>query len=114
MIVVRIEFADHRLDAFDYKDQLTEAVRFARKNLWCRHDVFVKDPVIFNHEVYVILEFGEGSNLNEDTFSIGKHLRGISKYLVSNYDFQKHKVGSRLLYFKRVGSDIYEMPSVQW
>ena len=93
---VLIEFANPKIRAVDHISDIREAVFYAQGNLLHRHHITLNMPIVIDGFVFVELYLPE--NIDEN-FSIGRHLRGISGYLLSKYgDFYKdYLVGARLL-----------------
>lgn len=99
---IMIEFADTSIRAIDYIQDIRKAAESAGLNLYSRYDVQLQYPMpTENDRVVVDIKIPERAI---DNFSIGNHLRGISMYLLSNYEerYRKHIVGKRLLNYIEV------------
>ena len=98
---VQIEFADPRIKAVDYIQDIRKAAANAGLNLYSRHNVQLQIPKLEGDRV--VLELKIPDELSE-TFAIGNHLRGLSNFLLSNWKerYQPYLFGKRLIYFRAV------------
>lgn len=96
---ILIEFADPRLKAVDQYMDIYKAVENAKRNLLVRHNIQLNTlPMIEDHNLFLEMHISEE---DAESFRPGNHLRGISKYLLNNFDgfYKKYLVGNRLLYY---------------
>lgn len=98
--VVEIYFADPSILIGDHVEDILEAIDWASANLRLRHRIRIRsiDCEIGTRSMMLTLELPD----NMLTFSAGNHLRGIANWLLKNKPdaYKKHRVGTRLLYFK--------------
>lgn len=94
---IQLEFADPRIHAIDHIQDIRKAAENAGINLFSRYNVRLQYPMLTEDD-RVVVEIGIPDDIVE-TFAIGKHLRGISNYLLSQYDnrYKNFLVGKRLL-----------------
>lgn len=105
---VRLEFANPRIQAVDHIYDIHKAVENAAFNLLVRHKIKISPPYITEtKKVIVEMEIPEEI---ADGFSIGNHLRSISKYLLFHYGFyyKQYTVGKRLLNYVDVTDEATE------
>lgn len=106
--VLKLEFANYRLDTLSRYDDIYHAAKHAQKNLWRRHGIFLSDPFILKDSIYVSIRFPDertkGSNSDEN---VARRLRGISKYLTQFEPYKSSCVGNRLLNYDDV-TDLYD------
>lgn len=95
---VQIDFADQRIKAIDHIQDIRRAVESASLNLNLRHNVVLQYPMPENGRVVLEIRLPEEM---VDSFSYGKRLRGISKYLLHNFGdrYRQYLVGNRLLVY---------------
>ena len=96
---VQIDFADRTVRAIDCIQDIRKAVERVGLNLNLRHDVILQYPMPDEND-RVILEIKIPEEKAAD-FNIGRHLRGISQYLLKTYEekYRNHQVGNRLLQY---------------
>ena len=96
---IQLEFADSRIQARYHIQDIRTAVENAGHNLFMRHRVRIKPPTVTDGGK-VIVEIDIPDEIKRK-FSIGYHLRGISKYLLDTYGdcYKKFLVGKRLLHY---------------
>lgn len=103
---VHIEFANPKIRAaWHLLPDISEAVEHASHNLYLRHKVKVKMPLIV-HDSKVIIKMEIPENIAEK-FNAGNHLRGVSQYLLKlrpDY-YKKFTIGNRLLFYVDVSND---------
>lgn len=95
--LVRLDFANPRINIVEHYDDVLAAVKHASHNLYCRHRVEVLDLYTDNDCLMLLLEIP--NSVTE--FRLGAHLTGISKYLLDKHEtvYRPYMVGSRLLFF---------------
>ena len=96
---VMIEFANPRIKVKDHLSDINKAIDHAKFNLYCRHHIRLNLLTISQIDKVVIeMEIPEEAIEN---FSIGNHLRGISKYLLKEYGnyYKNFTMGKRLFYY---------------
>lgn len=102
--LVRIDFASPEIDMSQNYKLICEAVTYASHNLCMRHDIILHQPILVDDEFdcycMMELEIPEGQINN---FNFGRHLRGISQYLLKRYPdkFSSYLIGTRLLFYKK-------------
>ena len=98
---VQIEFADPRLQAIDCFHDLQRAADSANLNLISRFGVKLEPLRPVNGRVFVDIQIPDHI---ADGFAIGRHLRGVSRWLLAYYPsrYTDFLVGKRLLGFKEV------------
>ena len=98
---VVIEFTNSKIRAVDRISDICEAVKHAQGNLWYRHHVILRMPIVTDGFVLVNLDIPEDI---ADNFNVGKHLRGMSKYLLSEYGYfyQDYLVKKQLLCYMEI------------
>lgn len=96
---IQLKFADPRIKAENHIRDICAAVENASHNLFMRHRVRITSPIITDNDK-VTVEIDIPDKIKR-SFSIGHHLRGISKYLLNEYGdcYKKLQVGKRLLYY---------------
>ena len=88
---VKLQFADSKIDILKHFNDVQQAIRFARINLWDRCEIMLYDPRVDNEEVFVTM-------VSEDKIdNVGHHLQGVSRYLLKSDFYKEHRVGTRLL-----------------
>lgn len=112
---IQLEFADPRIRAIDYIQDIRKAAENAGLNLYARYDVQLQYPLP-TPEGKVVVDIKIPEQI-ADTFAVGKHLRGISSYLISRCGerYQKFLVGKRLLNYIEVSNiqhDVKELAMV--
>ena len=103
---VQLRLAKPSENIVDYIEDISLAVEHVKYNLATRHHVDVSNlRVGFGNTLLLDLFIPEAISCS---FSIGRHLRGISKYLLSEfYDrYAQLLVGTRLLEYTNVENDI--------
>ena len=102
---VEIYFADPSILIGDHLEDVTEAINWASANLRLRHSIIVRkiDCEVGHRFVTITLEL-PNSMLE---LSAGRHLRGISKWLLKNRPdiYENHRVGNRLLYVRPLAQE---------
>lgn len=102
---IQIEFASPNIRAIDCVQDIRKAAEYAGLNLFSRYRVQLQYPMVSqNNKVYVDIRI---PNEIANTFAVGKHLRGVSSYLLDRCagKYQSYLVGKRLLNY-------IEMPSI--
>lgn len=96
---IQLKFADPRIQARNHIRDICSAVENASHNLFMRHRVRITPPIVTDNGK-VIVEIDIPDEIKR-RFSIGCHLRGISKYLLDEYGdrYKKFQVGKRLLHY---------------
>ena len=94
-----LEFADSRIHASDRLHDIREAAEYAGLNLFGRFEVRLGYPKL-TEKGDVMVEVGIPDTIAEN-FSVGNHLRGISRYLLRRYGdrYREYLVGKRLLLY---------------
>lgn len=102
---IQLEFADPSVRAIDYIQDIRKAAENAGLNLYSRYDVQLQYPMPTADDK-VVVEIKIPDEI-VDTFAVGNHLRGISKYLLNRCGdrYQKFLVGRRLLNYVEVSGD---------
>jgi hypothetical protein len=97
---VQIEFANSKIRAIDHIQDIRKAAESAGLNLYSRYDVQLQYPMPEGNNVVVEIRIPE----KHADFTIGKHLRGISNYLLSKRGeyYRPYLVGNRLLNYSDV------------
>lgn len=105
---IRLEFADPSVRAIDYIQDIRKATENAGLNLYSRYDVQLQYPMPTTDDK-VVVEIKIPDEIVE-TFAVGNHLRGISKYLLNQCGdrYQKFLVGKRLLNYVEASESDYE------
>lgn len=107
---IRIEFASPSIKAIDHLSDIQEAVVYASKNL-LRNEIRMSNVYTKDDKVFVNLLVPEE---RYPKFRIGRRLRGISVFLLKqNPQYQKYKVGTRVLFFLDVSKEIDDAPKTQ-
>ena len=98
---VCIDFASPAIFAAEYFDRLKEAVYGVSCNLWIRHKTRIRINKEGEYLVVLTLQIPDDS---AESFSFGRHLRGIAQYLLRDYpeEFEQYRVGNRLLVYKEL------------
>ena len=98
---VQIEFADSNIRAIDNIQDIRKAAENAGLNLFSRYDVQLQYPMPDGDRVVVEIMIPDEI---AETFAVGNHLRGISKFLLSRCGdrYQPYLVGKRLLNYTEV------------
>ena len=101
---IQFVFADTKLKAFDCFDDIWQAARFTQHNLYYRHGIVINRPIVTENN-FVTMTMRVPNHLIS-SFSTGRHLRGISAYLLRKHPdkYKPHLVGTRLLYYVEVQS----------
>lgn len=101
---IQIEFADPRIKAIDHIKDIRDAADNAGLNLYARYDVQLQYPMPERGRVVVEIRIPENI---VDTFQVGRHLRGISDYLLGRCGkkYQQYLVGKRLLNYIELSGD---------
>ena len=104
---VQIEFADSNIRAIDHIQDIRKAAENAGLNLFSRYDVQLQYPMPDGDRVVVEIMIPDEI---AETFAVGNHLRGISKFLLSRCRNcnQPSFVGKRLLNYTEVKEDFRE------
>lgn len=103
-----VEFASPAILAIHHVlPDINEAVEHASHNLYVRHKVKIKMPLIVR-DGRVIIKM-EVPDEKAEKFSPGNHLRGISGYLLKKRPdyYEKFRIGKRLMSYADV-SWLYE------
>ncbi len=116
---IKIEFCNPLINIYQAIDDIIDAIKNASYNLYSRHGVKILKPILYTNEaVIIILNIPE---YFEKTFLVGRHLKGVSEYLLKQCDgrYNQYIVGTRLMkytelpnmYFENLGSisDMFEM-----
>ena len=92
---INICFANPKINMSDHLNDLIEAVTWASHNLAMRHRIKIEGPILKNDKWITIFVESE-----EEVQNIGRHLRGISIYLLKNKKcYSNYLIGKRLLYY---------------
>ncbi len=105
---IQLEFADPRIRAIDYIQDIRKAAENAGLNLYSKYDVQLQYPMpTVDNKVVVEIKIPEAI---ADTFAVGNHLRGVSSYLLSKCGdrYQRFLVGKRLLNYIEVSESDQE------
>ncbi|MBR2544609.1 MAG: hypothetical protein IKE93_00425 [Erysipelotrichaceae bacterium] len=99
---IQIEFASQKIKAIDCIQDIRKAAEYAGLNLYSRYDVQLQYPMPTSDD-RVVVEIKIPEKI-ADTFAVGNHLRGISKYLLDrcNNKYDDYLVGNRLLNYTDV------------
>ena len=94
-----IEFANRNIDAVDYISDISDAVTSVEKYLLTWRQISVMG--LYKVRNKVVLEIAIPGEISE-SFTPGRHLRGISKYLLSKKGsfYKPFLVGTRLLHYR--------------
>lgn len=105
---IQIEFANPSARAIDYIQDIRKAAEHAGNNLYSRYNVQLQYPMPTKDDK-VVVEIKIPENIAE-TFAVGNHLRGISKYLLNRFGdrYQRFLVGKRLLNYIEVTETNHE------
>ena len=111
--IVQLEFANSKINAVDYIQDIRKAVESASLNLYSRYGVKLQYPYLTS-DGKVLLEIKIPEKIVKD-FSIGNHLRGISNYLLRrNGDcYRDFLVGKRLLNYIELPSNYSSQERMQ-
>ncbi len=104
---VQLEFADPRIRAIDYIQDIRKAAENAGLNLFSRYRVRLQYPMPTDNDG-VVVDIVIPDEIAA-TFAVGNHLRGISSYLLSRCGgrYQEFLVGKRLLNYVEVTESDY-------
>ena len=99
---IKIEFASPNIKAIDALQDIVQAIKHATVNLKSRYDVTIEKLRVYSED-NVIIEMSIPISICEN-FSIGRHLKGISNYLLKqcNGKYDEYVVGKRLLFYTEV------------
>ncbi|MBP5495241.1 MAG: hypothetical protein J6X97_09095 [Lachnospiraceae bacterium] len=102
---VQLEFADPRIRAIDYIQDIRDAAKNASLNLYSRYDVQLQYPFC-TEDNRVIIEIRIPDNKISSFGNIGNHLRGLSTFLLTKYPntYNNYTVGKRLLIYVELDS----------
>lgn len=91
---IMIKFVNPSLNIYHAISDMSDAIKNASYNLYSRYGVTILKPVIYTDDAVVVK-----LKIPQNDFSIGRHLRGISKYLLEKCDdrYSRYVVGTRLL-----------------
>lgn len=116
---IKIEFCNPLINIHHAIDDIADAIKNASYNLYSRHGINILKPILYTSEAVIInLKIPE---YFEKTFSVGRHLKGVSEYLLKQCDgqYNQYVVGTRLMkytelpnmHFENLGyiSDMFEM-----
>lgn len=101
-LLVILTPADRRFRLEDHLTEIDEAIRFASCNLMARHHVALPyDAAEFLKPWSLIVPVFLPDGMKAEDFNVGRHLRGISKYLFKfNPELRKYRVGTRLFNYQ--------------
>ena len=111
---IQMEFASTEVRAIDHISDIRKAAEYAGVNLYSRYGVQLQYPMpTKDNKVVVEIKIPEEI---VGTFKIGKHLRGISKYLCDEKrygdDYKKVLVGNRLLNYIEISPSLQESSGI--
>lgn len=94
---VVIFFRDPKILMSEHLDKINEAVDHAEHNLCMRHNVKIQGRGLYSNGYAIDLDIPSDSD-----FNIGKHLRGLSIYLLKKYSsiYSPMKQGTSLLSYQ--------------
>jgi len=106
---VLISFTCSKIKAADHYNEIKDAVEKASHNLFVKHKVIVRYPLVrVVNSILITLEIPKDKS---ETFRIGNHLRGIANYLVkSNREYyDQYYVGNQLISYVDISD--FSIPS---
>lgn len=94
---INIYFADPEVSIKNHFSDVDKAIRHASHNLYSKHNIEIL-PSIELKDNHVTFEMTGDIDSN---FCFGRHLRGISNYLLKrcSYPYKDYRVGTRLLFY---------------
>lgn len=97
VLEVKIGYVNPKFDIREDRGPLRDAVEWASHGLAMRHRIRLEGPYYNDGDTYVRLSGIEF----DDNFNAGRHLRGISGYLMKNPYIKQfyYRKGKGLLYF---------------
>lgn len=100
-----IKFVNPSLNIYHAISDMSDAIKNASYNLYSRYGVTILKPVIYTDDAVVVK-----LKIPQNDFSIGRHLRGISKYLLEkcNDRYSRYVVGTRLLTYTELPDKYYD------
>ena len=112
IIKVQLEFADPTVKAIDHIQNLREASKSAGLNLFSRYDIQLQYPMPTNDDRVVVEVRVPDEDVDDFLQSLGRRLRGISKYLLDTYGktYRPMQIGNRLLNYIPIGDESIYMP----
>lgn len=110
---VLISFAKPLIYTPEVENDIRMAVKSASHNLWIQHKIDVSILKIWATSIgytVFILKLDIPNEI-QHTFSIGRHLRGISNYLLRycKKTYLPYKVGNRLLQYLEINEATYSI-----
>ena len=95
---IHIKFADPKVETVNHISEIFEGAKHAEHNLLVKNGMTLHMPYEANNKVFLKIDIPDECAEN---FNPGRHLRGISKYMLAEYGdiYKKHLVGTRLLYY---------------
>ena len=111
-IKVQLEFANPTVKAINHIHNIREASKYAGLNLYARYDIQLQYPMPTSDDRVVVEVKVPDEDLDDFVQSLGRRLRGISKYLLDNYGntYRPIQVGNRLLNYIHIGDDNTYLP----
>lgn len=85
----------------DHMDDITEAVIFAAKGLKNTHGIMLTYPVEYDYW-HVLVKMYIPDDM--EVYEVGRHLKGISRYLTKNYGYtyKPLRLGTRLFEYGEI------------
>ena len=99
--VVQVDFARPSMAACDHLEDIRAAVGSAKRNLYERHGVYIGNVRKVKNSSLVLFDLGIPEQY-VDSFSLGRHLRGVSDFLLKDPFYRSCKYGTRLLLYRKV------------
>ena len=102
---VQLEFADPRIRAIDYIQDIRNAAKNASLNLYARYNIQLQYPFV-TEDNRVIVEIRIPESKISNFGNVGNRLRGIAAFLISKYPdtYKDYIVGNRLLIYVELDS----------
>ena len=94
---INLYFADPEVSIKNHFADIDKAIKHASHNLYSRHKIEIL-PSVKLEDNHVTFEMTGDIDSN---FCFGRHLRGISIYLLKccSYPYKEHCIGTRLLFY---------------
>ena len=100
-IYVALEFAKPNLKVIYHLGDIQSAVYNVQKNLLAKYNITIGDLFVSNNQVIICMSIPKDS---VEKFSVGNHLKGISRYLLHQCSFPYYEYldGTRLLHYYKL------------
>lgn len=99
--IVQIDFAHPNIAACEHLEDIRAAIKNAKRNLYGRHGVYIGNLRKVKNSSSVLIDLGIPFEKIR-TFSLGRHLRGISDYLLKDPYYRDKRYGTRLLTYRKI------------